>query len=77
MYCTTLTDNKARNHILHVLCKDLRLEGDFNFDTLARLTPGYVGADLKSLINEAGLIAVSMVWYGMVDNVAHATLLNL
>lgn len=45
--------------ILRVLCQKLRLEENFCFSVLARLTPGFVGADLMSLAREAALIAVN------------------
>lgn len=37
----------------------MRLEDNFSFALLARLTPGFVGADLMSLTREAALIAVN------------------
>jgi ribosome biogenesis ATPase len=40
-----------------VLCKKLRLSGDFDYKTLAKETPGFVGADLQALISAAGIIA--------------------
>lgn len=39
----------------------LRLAGDFDFNVIAKLTPGYVGADLKALTAEAGMIAVKRI----------------
>ena len=45
--------------ILEVLCKDLRLTPDLSFSYLARMTPGYVGADLMSLAREAAITAVN------------------
>ena len=49
--------------ILRVQCEKLRLDQDFSFESLARLTPGFVGADLMSLTREAALIAVNR-WNG-------------
>lgn len=46
------------NSILKVLCKKLRLSGDFDFKKLAKMTPGYVGADLQALTAAAGVIAM-------------------
>ena len=48
--------------ILRVLCAKLRLEGDFNFEILAKATPGYVGADLSALTSAAGIIAVKRIF---------------
>ncbi|EDQ92319.1 uncharacterized protein MONBRDRAFT_4780 [Monosiga brevicollis MX1] len=47
----------ARVHILHVMADKMRLASDVDFQHLATLTPGYVGADLKALVNEAGINA--------------------
>ena len=40
----------------------MRLEGDFNFNALAKATPGYVGADLAALAGAAGIIAVKRIF---------------
>lgn len=48
--------------ILRVLAQKLRLEGSFDFASLARATPGYVGADLQALITQAGVIAVKRIF---------------
>jgi ribosome biogenesis ATPase len=50
------------DRILKVLCSKLRLSGDFDISALAKLTPGYVGADLTSLVSEAGLLAVKRIF---------------
>jgi len=55
-------DEEARAKILKVLCAKLRLEGHFNFDALAKATPGYVGADLSALTGAAGIIAVKRIF---------------
>lgn len=44
------------------MAEKLRLEGDFDFPSLARATPGYVGADLQALITQAGVIAVKRIF---------------
>jgi len=44
--------------ILQVLCKKLRVSGDFDYKKLAKMTPGFVGADLQSLTSAAGVIAI-------------------
>lgn len=48
--------------ILRVLCAKLRLAGDFDFTSLAKQTPGYVGADLGALTGAAGVIAVKRIF---------------
>ena len=40
----------------------MRLEGDFNYNALAKATPGYVGADLAALAGAAGIIAVKRIF---------------
>ncbi|KAK7686097.1 hypothetical protein QCA50_010909 [Cerrena zonata] len=55
-------DDEARAQILRVLCSKLRLEGDFDYHALAKVTPGYVGADLSALTGAAGIIAVKRIF---------------
>ncbi|KAI9144776.1 P-loop containing nucleoside triphosphate hydrolase protein [Paraphysoderma sedebokerense] len=55
-------DEEARIKILRVLSSKLRLAGDFDFKALAKLTPGYVGADLSALTAAAGLYAVKRIF---------------
>lgn len=47
--------------ILETLCRKLTLPADFDFLKLARLTPGYVGADLMALCREAAMNAVNRI----------------
>ncbi|XP_078349901.1 nuclear valosin-containing protein-like [Oculina patagonica] len=63
-----IPDEKARERILRVLCQKLRLEDEFPFAMLARLTPGFVGADLMSLTREAALIAVNRIFQELERN---------
>ncbi|KAL7754325.1 Ribosome biogenesis ATPase rix7 [Sorochytrium milnesiophthora] len=58
----TVPDQASRVKILKVLSAKLQLAGDFDFEQLAKLTPGYVGADLSALTAEAGLIAVKRIF---------------
>ncbi|EPS93528.1 hypothetical protein FOMPIDRAFT_1055889 [Fomitopsis schrenkii] len=60
-------DDAARAQILRVLCSKLRLEGDFDYTALAKLTPGYVGADLTALTGAAGIIAVKRIFQQISD----------
>ena len=48
--------------ILRVICAKLRLDGAFDFNALAKATPGYVGADLGALAGAAGIIAVKRIF---------------
>ena len=44
----------VREQILRTLTRRMSLEADFNFSRLAKMTSGYVGADLASLVSTAG-----------------------
>ena len=50
-------DVKGREDILKVHAKNKRLDGDVDLKTVARVTPGYTGADLSNLLNEAAIMA--------------------
>lgn len=50
-------DVKGREEILKVHAKGKPLEEDVNLEVLARRTPGFTGADLANLMNEAALLA--------------------
>ena len=52
-----LPDRSARRAILEVHARGKRLGADSDLDTLARVTRGFTGADLASLLNEAALLA--------------------
>jgi cell division protease FtsH len=47
----------GREAILRVHAKDVALAQDVDLATIARRTPGFVGADLANLLNEAALLA--------------------
>jgi len=50
-------DANGRQAILKVHVKGKPLDEDVNLESLARRTPGFSGADLASLVNEAALLA--------------------
>ncbi len=50
-------DVNGRRDILKVHLREKKVEDDVDLDVLARRTPGFVGADLANLVNEAALLA--------------------
>ena len=52
-----LPDIKGRKAILEVHAKGKPLAKEVNFETLAKETPGFSGADLANIINEAAILA--------------------
>ncbi|MBW1690889.1 MAG: cell division protein FtsH [Deltaproteobacteria bacterium] len=51
-------DKKGREDIISVHLKGITVEKDLDIGTIAGMTPGFVGADLANLVNEAALLAV-------------------
>ncbi|WP_325099526.1 ATP-dependent zinc metalloprotease FtsH [Persicirhabdus sediminis] len=52
-----LPDVKGREEILNVHVRNIKLAADTNLEIIARGTPGFSGAELANLINEAALLA--------------------
>ncbi len=50
-------DLRGREEILRVHAKQVKLGPEVDFKVIARRTPGFVGADLANLVNEAALLA--------------------
>lgn len=50
-------DKKGRLDILNVHLRKVRLAAGFQAEEVAALTPGFTGADLANLVNEAALLA--------------------
>lgn len=63
-------DEEARCQILMKMTRAMRLAGDFNFTRIAKLTPGYVGADLRALTKEAAVIAINRIFKQTNSNVS-------
>jgi cell division protease FtsH len=54
-----LPDVRGREAILKVHAKNVKLDGSVDLSVIARGTPGFSGAELANLLNEAALIAAS------------------
>ena len=54
----SLPDYEGRKEIMAVHSKNKKFTRDIDFDTVAKRTIGYSGADLENLLNEAAIIAV-------------------
>lgn len=52
-----LPDVKGREEILQIYMRNKPLAKDVNAETLAKMTPGFTGADLENLMNEAAILA--------------------
>ncbi len=50
-------DKIGRKQILEVHVKKVKLDTEVNLEAVASLTPGFTGADLANLVNEAALVA--------------------
>jgi cell division protease FtsH len=50
-------DVKGRKEILLVHARNKPLSGNIDMDSIAKMTPGFTGADLENLLNEAALLA--------------------
>lgn len=60
--CMNVPDEESRERILEKICSKLRLEGNFDYKRLAKLTPGFVGADLQGLVSAAGIAAIKRIF---------------
>jgi ribosome biogenesis ATPase len=56
------TSSSPLRRILRTLCAPLLISKDIDFKSLAKATPGYVGADLASLTSAAGVVAVKRMF---------------
>ena len=50
---------EGRKEILDIYMRNMPLTPDVDPDELARLTPGYTGADLSTLCKEAGIVSIN------------------
>ncbi|KAH8240050.1 hypothetical protein KR032_010726 [Drosophila birchii] len=57
-FALRIPTRKERREILRLQCESLNVDPKVNFDKIAELTPGYVGADLLALVCRAANVAV-------------------
>jgi ribosome biogenesis ATPase len=55
-------DEEGRASILRTMTKEMRMTQDIDFKLLAKKTPGFVGADLRSLAKEAAVLAINRIF---------------
>lgn len=53
-----LPDRKGREAILKVHARNKRMGPDMNYENIAARTPGFSGAELENVLNEAAILAV-------------------
>eukprot|EP00977_Amphora_coffeiformis_P029086 scaffold38644_cov191-Amphora_coffeaeformis.AAC.2 len=66
-------DESARRHILQNMTRTMRLADDVNLAQLAKRTPGYVGADVRSLCKEAAVMAMNRIFSDVLKETRTAT----
>ncbi len=54
----SLPTEAGRREILGIHARDVALDASVNLNRLAQITPGFSGADLANIVNEAALLAV-------------------
>ncbi len=52
-----LPDRQGRLEIINIHARQVTLDANINLDAIAQMTPGFSGADLANLVNEAALLA--------------------
>lgn len=54
-------NQEMREKMLLCMCKDKKLSSEVDFKKISHITPGYLAADLQSLIREAGRAAIRRI----------------
>ncbi|CCE65352.1 hypothetical protein TPHA_0K02220 [Tetrapisispora phaffii CBS 4417] len=60
--CLNVPNEVSRLHILKKMSEHLKIKGEIDYLKLAKLTPGFVGADLKALVTAAGTCAIKRIF---------------
>ena len=66
--CLGVPDDAGRAAILRVVTRKMNLPADFDYFAIARMTPGYVGADLAALAKEAAILCVNRVFGALIGD---------
>ena len=69
----SVPDEDSRLSILKTMTKGMKLSGDFDYKVLARKTPGFVGADIRSLTKEAAVVAINRIFRDVLKDQALST----
>lgn len=70
--CLNVPNEISRLHILKKMSDKLKIDGTIDFHKLAKLTPGFVGADLKALTTAAGTCAIKRIFETYASIIPHA-----
>ncbi|QPG77260.1 Ribosome bioproteinsis ATPase rix7 [Brettanomyces nanus] len=65
--CINVPDEVGRYKILESMTRKLKSSGDLGLDDIAKMTPGFVGADLKSLVTAAGIAAIKRIFGALAE----------
>ncbi|GME88832.1 unnamed protein product [[Candida] boidinii] len=65
--CINVPNELSRYNILEAMTKELKINGDLHLMKIAKMTPGFVGADLKALVTAAGIAAIKRIFTNMND----------
>eukprot|EP01132_Coremiostelium_polycephalum_P000369 gene369-466_t len=60
--CLGVPDQSSRAQILKVITSKMRLDPNFDYEEIASLTPGYVGADLNLLAKESAVLSINRIF---------------
>lgn len=63
-----IPDEAARCKILKVMTSSMKISDDVEFNKISKITPGFVGADLESVVKEAALICMDRIFKTVIPN---------
>ncbi|KAH3673014.1 hypothetical protein WICMUC_003967 [Wickerhamomyces mucosus] len=66
--CLNVPNEISRLNILQKMTQNLKIDGDLDFQKLAKATPGYVGADLKALTTAAGIASIKRIFKSLTND---------